>query len=185
MPIPDFDGILNVLPPHLGNPTKSAELSPYRCTTEELCRRFSTSNARREILRGFMSLRGELLELGVEGFQWLDGSFVEDIETLDSRVPRDIDVVTFVSRPSDPSGVNSILGPRPELWRLPMVKQAFHVDHYVIPLGSDPEALINHAQYWYGLFSHRRDGTWKGMLRVELEATADDSAAWHLLGDLA
>jgi hypothetical protein len=38
MPIPPFDLNL-VLPPHLGDPTVLDELSPYPCTTVELCAR--------------------------------------------------------------------------------------------------------------------------------------------------
>jgi hypothetical protein len=30
-----------------------------------------------------------------QGFQWLDGSFAEQIELLEGRPPKDIDVVSF------------------------------------------------------------------------------------------
>jgi hypothetical protein len=53
MPIPAFDGILNVLPPHLGDPRNPADHSPYPCTRLELCGRFGTSAERRTILTGF------------------------------------------------------------------------------------------------------------------------------------
>jgi hypothetical protein len=181
MPIPAFDGILNALPPHLGNPTLPVDLSPYPCTTHELCERFADSPARKKILDGLLRLRGELLGLGVQGFQWLDGSFLENIEALEGRDPRDIDVVTFVSQPSDLNEFDAILKPRPDLVIRSQAKQAFFVDHFLIPLCSDAETIVDLSRYWYGLFSHRRDGTWKGMLRVALKAKADDETAWQVL----
>jgi len=69
MPIPAFDGILNVLPPHLGSPTNPADLSPYACTALELCNRFATTPARKQILEGFLDLRAVLFGLGIHGFQ--------------------------------------------------------------------------------------------------------------------
>ncbi|WP_414651656.1 DUF6932 family protein [Hafnia paralvei] len=30
-----------------------------------------------------------------EGFQWVDGSFTENIELIERRTPNDVDVVTF------------------------------------------------------------------------------------------
>jgi hypothetical protein len=41
------------------------------------------------------------------------------------------------------------------------------------------------TRYWIGLFSHRRDGIWKGMLRMELNTAADDIAAGDFLRGLA
>lgn len=95
MPIPAFDGILNVLPPHLGTNGKVEHLSPYECIMQEVCERFATSSQRIGILRGFVALRQELWSLNLRGFQWMDGSFVEDIEVQENRSPGDIDVVTF------------------------------------------------------------------------------------------
>lgn len=95
MPIPAFDGILNVLPPHLGTNGKVEHLSPYECIMQEVCERFATSSQRIGILRGFLALRQELWSLNLRGFQWMDGSFVEDIEVQENRSPGDIDVVTF------------------------------------------------------------------------------------------
>jgi len=177
MPIPPFDGILNVLPPHTGRPHVLSELSPYVCSMSEVCDRFATSPARKAILEGFLDLRKEFRSLGIEGFQWLDGSFSEDIEASEGRDPGDIDVVTFVAQPNTPNDVKNAFSPRPELLQQPDVKSRFHVDHYLVPLGSQAEVVVEHTRYWYGLFSHRRDCTWKGMLRVDLSATCDDDAA--------
>ena len=182
MPIPPFDGILNVLPPHLGDPTDRGHLSPYFCSTEELVDRFAFSPARKVILDGFLRLRRELMGLGIQGFHWLDGSFMEDVETERGRDPRDIDVVTFLSRPTNLPDIDAVLTPRPELWRRGGAKPRFHVDHFLVPLCSNPEEVVDNTRYWCGLFSHRRDSTWKGMLRVELNVAADDNAAWRIMG---
>src|SRR5262245_49215124 len=108
MPIPPFDGILNVLPPHLGAPGMVLDLSPYRCTVAEVCDRFAISPARKRILDGLLKLRAELFALGIEGFQWLDGSFVEDIEAQEGRDPGDMDVVTFVANPADSAALAAL-----------------------------------------------------------------------------
>ena len=93
-PIPPFDHNL-VLPPNLGNPTNPAHLSPYPCTTLDLCERLATTPHRRGILGQFLDFRERLTTEGlINGFQWLDGSFLEDIEVRESRPPKDLDVVT-------------------------------------------------------------------------------------------
>lgn len=124
-----------------------------------------------------MKLRRELMDLGVQGFHWLDGSFLEAIETQESRDPRDMDVVTFVSQPDDRRNLTATLASRPDLLDRAAVKHAFSVDHFLVPLSSSPQVLVDLARYWYGLFSHRRDRTWKGMLRIDLLNNADDDRA--------
>ena len=62
--------------------------------------RFGNTAARRTLLRGLIEFRAALHALDlVGGFKWLDGSFLEDIETVERRQPRDIDVVTFFRLP--------------------------------------------------------------------------------------
>jgi hypothetical protein len=86
----------HALPPFEGERMTSAHSSPYVITSSELVRRFSFSAPRCLILDGLIRYRAELRALGfVGGFQWLDGSFVEDIEGREARPPHDIDVVTF------------------------------------------------------------------------------------------
>ena len=183
MPIPDFDFITNVLPPHLGDPRNIAGLSPYRCTTEEFVEKLAFSQPRVTILEGLLNLRAELRALGLDGFQWLDGSFLEDVETHANRAPGDIDVVTFIAKSKPVSQVEAIKAVRAALFQRALVKQAFRVDHFVVPLASEPGLLVELTRYWCGLFSHRKgDGIWKGMLRVELDLTADDRAARQVLG---
>jgi len=156
-------------------------LSPYGCSIEELSERFCTSPRRKSILERFLKLRGELLATGMQGFQWVDGSFVEDVETMESRDPRDVDVVTFVTAPDKLAEVEGIKAANPHFCNNKLSKQMFQVDHFLVPLCSSPRALVEITRYWYGLFSHRRDGTWKGMLVVELSSALDDKRARKVL----
>jgi len=90
MPIPDFDHN-NVLPPHLSNPASRADLSPYPCTVEELCHKFSTSKRRIRILKNLIAFRERMTQFGiVNGFQWLDGSFLENVEVSQGREHQEI-----------------------------------------------------------------------------------------------
>ena len=99
--IPDFT-ISGVLPPFLGSkPTSAAVMSPYRTKLTNVAGKLCGSKERREIFRGLLQYRQELAGMGLtNGFQWLSGSFTEDIELLEARQPRDVDVVTFCHRPA-------------------------------------------------------------------------------------
>jgi len=180
MPIPLFDGILNVLPPHLGKDGEVEDLSPYRCTMAEVCERFATTTTRVQILKGLLELREKLRGMTQDqGFQWFDGSFVEDIEVQENREPGDIDVVTFCF--PDRHRLAKKLPDDQQMLVKSFIKTTYHVDHFWVPLDVHPVQLVEHAKYWYGFFSHRRDRTWKGMLQVDLSKT-DDDAARSILG---
>lgn len=183
MPIPAFDTILKILPPHLGDPRRFMDLSPFACSVAELCGRFATSPRRKDILQGFFNLRAELLALGIRGFQWLDGSFMEDIEAQERRDPQDMDVVTFIDSPPDPAVIQAMIAPKPELWDPLRSKAVYFVDHYLVSLGALPTRVVAQTRYWYALFSHRRDGQWKGMLEVDLQDKSADDAARMALGN--
>ncbi len=182
MPIPDFDHN-GVLPPHLGLPTDPRQLSPYPVTALEVCEKFGTSLERRNILRGWLELRAALRQLGhASGFQWLDGSFMEDVETRRGSPPNDIDVVSFLPA-GNPQNQNAailnVLADRAG------VKAQYKVDHLVVRLFWPGDVVVEHSRYWCGLFSHRRlDGIWKGMLKVDLGLQADDDFARQHLEQL-
>ena len=178
MPIPAFDVILNLLPPYLGTPCSSSTLAPYECTIEELCERFATTPKRKQILEGFLNFRAELLALGIQGFQWIDGSFMENVEVQQGRDPGDIDVVTFIRNPLLPNDLIVAFRQNPLLLSKRHVKATYLVDHFIVSLGSNPESIVEHTRFWYGLFSHRKaDGAWKGMLTVNLmDKSIDDTA---------
>lgn len=183
MPLPAFN-IDGVMPPYVGpdGPGGAPEdMSPYVVTSAEVVTTLGTSAIRRTILRGWLYHRAALRAVGfVRGFQWLDGSFVEDKE------PQDLDVVSFTRRPngiSDPGALLRLLQANVNIFQRPLVKAAFHVDFFPIDLDGSPEGVVNLTRYWLGLFSHRRvDDLWKGMLQVRLEDMNDDKAALNLLG---
>lgn len=180
MPIPVFNSNL-VLPPHLGDPTLPTHMSPFPSTTKELCDRFATSPERIKILDGFLRLRSDLGKHGMTtGFQWLDGSFLEDIENSAKRAPKDIDVATFFWG-ADPAFAAKLVAAFPDLPYPARIKASYFVDHYVIDAGFHPEGTVIQASYWYGLFSHTRAGVWKGMLRVDLNTQTDDTEAKNIL----
>ena len=143
------------------------------------------SNERKAIMLGLLGYRQQLATVGLQtGFQWLSGSFMEDIETLESRHPEDIDLVTFVHRPAavraDPDWHRFFLANQP-LLDPKQVKATFRCDGYVVGLDEDPTGIVSQTRYWFGLFSHRRSGLWKGMLQLPLAVSADDTDALALV----
>jgi hypothetical protein len=185
MPIPAFDSILNVLPPHLGDPRDRAQMSPFPCTIDDIVQRFGYSSERKAILEGLITFRLELLSIGVQAVQWLDGSFLEDIESQEGRPPGDVDVVTFVTINLQLHDLHQLIASHdPNLLVRKQVKAKYKVDHFLLPLVSHPWQLVNNTKYFYGLFSHRRDRLWKGMLEVGMSDMTEDQAALATLRSL-
>lgn len=146
----------------------------------EFAMRFGTSPARAILLKGLISYRAALRAVGiVSGYQWLNGSFCEDIETIETRPPNDIDVVTTFIRPvghqTDADWV-TFFAANNNLFDEDHVKGAwgchpFFIDAH-LPLGM----TIRQVTYWFGLFTHQRvTFQWKGMVQVDLNS--DDAAA--------
>jgi hypothetical protein len=179
-PIPDFDHNL-VLPPHLGSPTDPSQLSPYPCTTINLCEKLATSAERRAILTKFLDFRERLRGTGLtNGFQWLDGSFLEDVETRLGRPPADLDVVTVYWGYDTPFQAR-VAAAFPEFSSPRLAKASFSIDHYPLDASYAPDRTVEFTRYWALLFSHNRLGVWKGMLKVDLDTPADDIAARNAL----
>lgn len=175
-PIPAFDHNL-VIPPHMGDPKKRGDLSPFGCTTIDLCARFNTSSERKKILLGFLEFREKLQSLGIiHGFQWIDGSFLEDVESKELRPPKDLDVVT-VFFGYDIKFLIAVKTKFPEFTDHNLSKANFSIDHFPFDATYSPLATIEMTRYWIQLFSHNRDSVWKGMLRIELNTPVDDTAA--------
>lgn len=178
MPIPAFthDG---VLPPFVGpdGPGGSSDdMSPYLVTATEVVTTFGHTEERKDILRGWLRHRADLRAAGFgTGFQWLDGSFVEEKE------PKDLDVVAFLYRPAgiaDGNALAKLMRANAQLFVRSRVKTEYRLDFFPLDLEGSPEALVAVSRYYLGLFSHRRaDYLWKGMLQVRLEDEADDAAA--------
>lgn len=177
-------------PVNVLSPTAS-DRSPYRVSLRAFVSHFATSGRRIEVLRGLLAYRQELQAVGLQaGFQWLDGSFLEDIERTERRDPGDIDVVTFYVMPTG-QNQGSLRAQNPGLFPTSAVefkalKDRLHVDAYLQQLDSNGpvaavnERLVNRAAYWYSMWSHRRDFSWKGFLQVDLAATEDSIASADL-----
>lgn len=182
--IPEWTA-MGVLPPIAPEDPVSQPRSPYRVRLWDLVERFNTSVERNKILRGFLDFRAELHALGIaDGFQWLNGSFVENVEKTEGRSPNDIDVVTFFRLPADHSQAD-LLEKNRSLFVPKSTKENYHVDAYFFGgLGvSDPKLIIDSAIYWYGVWSHRRDERWKGFLEVDLAPQYDVKARVALQGE--
>jgi hypothetical protein len=162
-------------------------MSPYRVSLVELVQRFAHSPERRTILTGYLAHRAYLIGLGLTGIQWLDGSFLEDVENLESRAPGDIDVISFIVRPPAYRNTNHAAWQAYWTGHLPVfnaqqAKVAYRTDAYFVDVAFGAPVVIRQTAYWFGLFSHKRaTGLWKGMLEVLLDSQQDDAAASQLL----
>ncbi len=177
-PIPDWD-FSGVLPPINEDEEPS---SPYEVSLRDVVTRFGDTETRRRLLTGLLDFRAELHNAGLEqGFQWIDGSFAENIEEIDDRPPRDIDVVTFFSIPNNHTQLTLLQG-FPNLFDHQEVKDTHNVDSYFVPVNQTrPESLVGWAVYWSSLWSHRRgDFLWKGYLQVDLASDGDTEARTEL-----
>ncbi|SMF95013.1 hypothetical protein SAMN02949497_2353 [Methylomagnum ishizawai] len=177
-----------VIPPINELNPVSVDRSPYPISLNEFVSRFSHTPQRLEILDGFLNYRAELHKLGLTiGFQWLDGSFLEDVELLESRAPEDIDVVTFYQLPPNVSQTD-LLNKAPLLF--PATKSArkafkaiYHTDAYMVCLDTTlQERLVASSAYWYSMWSHRRNQLWKGYLQIDLAPVEDVAAKAILIG---
>lgn len=159
--------------------------SPYRVKLIDVVEALATSAARIEILKGLLRYRHALASIGlVSGFQWLDGSFLEHVELLERRDPRDIDVVTFYELPVGDTQL-SLRAKAPHLFPgsaagQEALKKAYLVDGYFQLLSARPANLVERTTYWYSMWAHRRDLTWKGFVEVDLSPTEDTAAVDRL-----
>lgn len=176
--------ISGALPPYVGDsPLAPADMSPYTTTVIEVGRRFATSPIRRTIFKGFLEYRRALATVGaVTGFQWLNGSFLEDVERVEGRSPRDMDVVTFSRVPiaaHDTIAKRALMTAHPTVFLPDRVKDSFFCHAFFVDLDAAPHRIVENTRYWFGLFSHRRaTNLWKGMVAVPIGS--DDAEAWRL-----
>lgn len=177
--------ISGVLPPYLGDPKYAVNMAPYPTTLYRVAQRFGYSPKRIEILQGLLKYRQALAAIGiVNGFQWLNGSILEKIESLESRDPNDIDIVTFFRRPigaKDPIAWGHFTTINRLAFTPSSNKLLFKCDTQYIDLDSSTEDVANLTRFWFGLFSHRRNDMWKGMLSIPLAVDQDDAKALNLL----
>ncbi len=167
------------------SPTDRGSMAPYRTSFLEIAQRYATSPERIEILKGLVRYRSEMRDLGIsEGFQWIDGSFVENCEVNRGRPPSDVDVITFSVRPGHCQNNNDwsqLIQSRQDIFHPEQSKSTYKCDAYFVDLSVHPVHLVNQTRYWFGLFSHQRETfLWKGMLEIPLGG--DDQDVVDLLG---
>lgn len=175
--VPAWNSV-GVLPPIRPDaPGHSPDRSPYTVELTALIDRFATSQERVAILGGLLRLRAALHQARVvSGFQWLDGSFLESVETLEQRAPRDMDVVTFLHLPSG-QDQRILVQANSHLFDPKHLKATYFMDAYFMVLGQPSDAWqVKKISYWYSMWSHRRDGLWKGFVQVDLDPSQDDRA---------
>lgn len=179
--IPAWNG-QGVLPPRNHAAPTSYDRSPYQVALTDVVLRYATSPERRRILEGYLRFREKLDSIGLHrGFQWLDGSFLENIEQIESRPPGDIDVVTLFHLPPGFTQLQ-LLQSNPAVFNPILAKSTFSVDAYFVELNaSNPEFLIRQTNYWYSLLSHRRNDIWKGYLQVDLSPSDNGVAQANLV----
>jgi hypothetical protein len=139
--------------------------------------RFATTPERTSVLEGLLNYRAELHKSGITtGFQWLDGSFIEHIELLEARPPKDVDVVTFFRLPSG-MDENTFAQNNRDLFLPAKTKVRYRVDAYPFLLQDKMnERHVKQISYWYSMWAHRRTGLWKGFLQVDLSSSEDSPA---------
>ena len=183
--IPEWDS-RGVLPPIYPGVSNTSPLrSPFSVSLLDLVLRFATTEERCKILCGFLNYRKELHSIGLDtGFQWINGSFVEDIETLQERPPHDIDVVTFFEVPTGESQAN-IVAKCPELFDLHSVKQKYLTDSRFVSLTTvvgTEKRLVERSTYWYSVWAHQKSTfLWKGFLQIDLAPIHDEEARQNLI----
>ena len=102
---------------------------------------------------------------------------LENIETLEGRAPRDVDVVTFYWLPAGKTQADIMAAGAASLSN---PKADYMVDAYLVELGAPAETLVERSRYWYSMWSHRRNGLWKGYLEVDLDSAEDATAKQNL-----
>lgn len=170
---------MGVLPPiRPGAKGNSPDRSPYIVDLSVFISHFCISQERKKILDGLIRFRHELHNMGMtSGFQWLNGSFSENVELIEKRGPNDIDVVTFYYLPSG-EDQSTLISKAPDLFHSKHIKDKYFVDGYYIMLGDElDEVSVRLVNYWYSMWSHKRDNFWKGFVQVSLDPSADLAAA--------
>lgn len=192
VPLPSFD-LRGLLPPFLGADATTPDRSPYWATMPDLVTAFGTTPHRRQLLRNLITYRELLAQEGyVSGIQFIDGSFVENVEVFANRNPSDIDVFSILNAPprylNDPAAWQATGRPfwDAEVANRNLNKQRFSLDTYAVlfeELRAQPMNLIGYIIYWYSLFSHQRTTfAWKGFAGLILDPAADQSALSQLGG---
>ena len=171
-----------LLPPYLGHPASRENRSPYLVSLVDLVSQFGYTPARRQILSGFLDFRVALHRAGlVQGVQWVNGSFVEDVMQRRNLEPDDIDVVTFYY-PPDGHDQRTLRYRFPRLFNPDETKILYHTDaHYIEPSAHEMPLMVKLVAYWSNLWGHTKyTQEWKGYIQIDL-SDAEDAAARDVL----
>jgi hypothetical protein len=151
--------------------------SPFEATMTQVVERFALTPERGRLIHNLIEYRKALYAAGItDGFQWINGSFVEDVETRPrpgkAPTPDDIDIVTFYHLPGQQTPETI------ELFSASATSQRFDIDGYGIQLGLNLTAVdVESITYWYGMWSLRKeDHEPKGFVRVPLDPHNDRDA---------
>lgn len=177
--------VSGVLPPFVGKDARDrAGMSPYAVTMESLAGSLCSTQERSNLFRRFVKFRDKLRGIGVtHGVQLVDGSFCTSIETLESRAPQDIDLVSIIVLPAhikSQAEFDTWKAANQDVFDHAICKSTYGCDNYFVdgrlPVLSQHRLLA----YWIGLFCHQRvSHLWKGILQVDLQD--DDAKALALL----
>ena len=183
IPIPDWDH-RGLLPPLLGEPTLAGSSPPFPVRLTETALRFADSLERRRLFLGFLDFRQALYDAGLtDGFQLVDGSYVEDTLQRRGRDPADIDLVTFFRTPQGKSQ-SEMLTSFPDLFDSRITKERYGVDAYFVGLDNEDQFYLTKAiAFWNNLWHHTREGERKGYLAIDL-SNAEDTEARAIVGQL-
>jgi hypothetical protein len=188
--VPPFDA-RGLLPPFVGTDGRSTDRSPYATNMVEIVASFGSSPHRSQLLKNLIAYRALLASDGYQsGLQFIDGSFVENVEAIESRPPADIDVFSFLNLPVKYTADPALWAATGfAFWQSEIAdfgKNRFRVclDTYAISIeGLQIQQLIQAVIYWYSLFSHRRaTHAWKGFVAIPLDPAADHAALTALGG---
>ena len=150
--------------------------SPYRISLDRLIRDFGQTQTRRALLADFLAYRASLHQIGiVQGFQWINGSFVENIEQTEVRAPNDIDVVTFFHMPCGYTE-ESLLYSHQAVLDHYAVRLEYSIDAYYVCLDVEDYYATYSYNHWNSFWSQDRYGRRKGYLEIDLSDDEDENA---------
>ena len=135
-------------------------------------------------MNGLLDLRASFRSAGLrEGFQWVDGSFVDDPGHR-TEEPKDIDVVTFFHLPPGETQ-QSFSTKNSPIFDASANKIRYGVHSYFVVLDPNNIAyMIDRTCYWNSFWSHDRESQWKGYLEIPL-SSGDDEEAKAVLSNAA
>lgn len=174
-----------LLPPFVGDDPAVIERSPYFVTMPDLVKVLGTSPYRRELLYNLIQYRAIIASGGyITGVQFIDGSFVENVEMIRGRPPSDIDVFSFLQLPECYKSDHQLWATQglrfwsEEIMNQKLNRERFKLDAYANLVEEfDFQGLMGAIIYWYSLFSHQRDTfAWKGFLAIHLDVRQDAEA---------